>query len=327
MKEVDALLEEVRLACAAADCEHAVDLLEKAVRIQPADYQLHYWLGVCHSGGCRRHGYTDPDLAVEYLRQALRLARGATPLGRAAILAALGNTCLDSHSLKRTEAVRTSIECHRQAAQIYHGLGQAEAWAREKFNCGNACCELSELAGEDHWQEAISCYEGALTVRTRERNPERYASVLENLGTAYRQLPAGDHGRNVRTSIGCYRHALRICGRATHPARNAALHGNLGNAYLSLPASDETARERNARRALRHFERALHTPGCDRDSRQYAINQHNRAQAYLRLSDFEASMDCLQEAYRVFMACGEEIYARRIRAQMENIHRTARKEN
>ena len=315
---------DVQRACAGGRCEDAVGLLERAVRQQPSNYELFYWLGVCHSGGCRRHKLTDPDFALEYFQRALHLAPEADRLIRAAVLEELANSCVTSRVLPRATAVRTAIECHRQAAEIYIGNRKLEDWARQEFNLGNEFCDLSDLAGEDHCREAIFHYEEALKVRTRERSPERHAAVLENLGTAWRQLPSGDHTGNVRKSIRCYRQALRVYGPG-QPARTAALHINLGNAFLSLPAVDETASIRNARHALKHFERALSTPGCDREDRRYAINQHNRAQAHVRLANLEAAMDCLQEAFRVFVACGDDLYAGRVRSELASIHRMSKK--
>jgi tetratricopeptide (TPR) repeat protein len=320
---VKALLEDVRRACEDGCCEEAVDLLERAVREQPSNYELYYWLGICHSTGCRRHKLADPDFALEYFHRALNLVPEADGLPRATILEEIANTCLSSRAVPHITAVWTAIECQRQAAEIYVGHSRLDDWARQEFNLGNAFCDLSDLCGEDHWQEAIFHYQEALKIRTREHCPERYAAVLENLGTAYRQLPTGDHAGNLRISISCYRRALRAYG-AGQPARNAALHINLGNAFLSLPAAGAKENARNARHALMHFDRALSAPGSNRQDRQYAINQHNRAQAHLRLANLEEAMDCLQEAYRVFVACGDELYAERVKSEFASIHRLTR---
>lgn len=314
---VEAHFEEVRRACMEGCCEEVISLLEQAIRRQPSNFELYYWLGICHSGGCRRHKMTDADFALAYLHQALHMAPEADPLARAAVMEELADACSASRALPRAAAMRTAIECRRQAAEIYLGRKKLEDWARQEFNLGNAFCDLSDVAGEDHWREAIFHYEEALKIRTRERSPERHAAVLENLGTALRQTG------EVRRSISCYRRALQSYG-SWQPARIAALHNNIGNSFLSLPVVDETTRMRNARYALRHFDRALSVPGRDRQDRQYAINQHNRAQAHVRLANLEAAMDCLQEAYRVFAACGDELYAQRVRTELASIHSMSR---
>lgn len=315
--------EEIERACADGRCEEVVGYLEVAVREQPSNYRLYYWLGVCHSGRCRRNKLTDPDFALEYHQRALCLAADADPLCRAAVLEGVAATCLESRGSSGTGAIRTAIECQRQAAEIYAGYGTPDDWSRQQFNLGNAFCDLSEAAGEDHWREAIFHYEEALKVRTLEHDPERHAAVLENLGTAYRQLPSGDRLNNLRKSIRCYRVALRAYGPG-RAAGSAAVHIDLGNAFLSLPAEDERAGTRNARHALKHFDLAMRMQGSDRRDRRYAINQHNRAQAHLRLTDPEAAMDCLQEAYRVFVACGDALYAERVRTQLASIHRLSK---
>jgi hypothetical protein len=80
---MQSLVEEAERKCDQQQCEDAIGLLEEAVRIQSGKAQLHYQLGFCHSGGCRRHSLTDPDMAVEYLRHALSLVETCAPrLGR-----------------------------------------------------------------------------------------------------------------------------------------------------------------------------------------------------------------------------------------------------
>jgi len=222
-------------------------------------------------------------MAVAYLRQALRLMGADTGRARAAVLDELGNALIRGADAPRETALGDAIDSHRDAAQLYESLGQADDCARLHFNLANSCCELSDLTGTDHWQEAVLHYERSLRVRTRLADPERYAATLENLGTAYRRLPAAD-GSNVQNSIKCYRRAMHIYAAAAYPDKNASLHNNLGNAFLPLPGADAGLITRNARRALRHFDRALRIQSTDGSSRAYGITQYNRAQAYLRLA-------------------------------------------
>jgi tetratricopeptide (TPR) repeat protein len=223
--------------------------------------------------------------------------------------------------------LRDAIECHIEAAAIYRSLGMADDWGRTQFNLGNSYCELSEITGEDYWQEAVLHFEASLRVRTREKDPERHAAVLENLGSAYRRLSCGCPGDNIGKSIKCYRRALRIYAPARYPDKSAALENNLGNAYLSLPETDLKNQLRNARRALRHFDRALRVQCRDRSSRAYGITQYNRAQAHYRLGLISASenstavVTCLEEALAAFQSCGHERYIELARAQMERIGR------
>ena len=102
----------------------------------------------------------------------------------------------------------------------------------------------------------------------------------KNLGTAFRRLP----GQEAK-SIQCYRRALRIYTPAANSRKCAALHNNPGNAFLSLPCTEAKVISRNARRALRHFDRALHLQSDQPERRAYAITRHNRAQALKRLSE------------------------------------------
>ena len=274
-------------ACTEGRCEEAIELLERALLAEPDNFELLYRLGVCYGGGCR-HPLTRPDMAIPYLRRALRLAPEGS---RAAVLDALGNTLIESREAPREAALREAVECHCEAAAIYRAQGDLEDWARVEFNLGNFCCELSD------WQAAVSHYRQSLAVRTRAKDPARHAAVLENLGTAYRHLATAE---DIKKSISCYRRALWDF-RPGQPSRNASVENNLGNAFLSLPG----AAARNARRALVHFERALRILGDDKTCRTWAITQYNRAHAYLRLGRNEAAAACLRESSAAFRACGD----------------------
>ncbi len=314
-------------ACAGRQCASAIDLLECAVRAQPDNLSLHYSLGVCHSGACGfSHPQICPDLAVPYLRRALALLGERGGIVRATILDALGGA-LDRCRDTPDTAARTAIECYREAARIYEKCARPDDWARTLFNLGNSCCNLSDITGEDHWREAVCQYEESLRVRTLERDPDRHAAVLENLGTAYRRLAGGKPGDNVQKSIRCYRRALKIYAPATHPDKSAALQNNLGNACLSLPETDEKSRDRNARRALSHFDRALRIQSRDKSSRAYGITQFNRSQVYCRMAQTSPggnpriAVTCLEEALAAFQSCGDDRYMRLVRAQLERICR------
>ena len=267
-----ALTEDVEQACADVRCEEAIELLERAVWEQSGNYNIYFKLGLCYSGGCRRHTLTSAEIATAYLRQALRLLGPGGGVARAAILDALGNTLASTAGGARVEALREAIGHQEEAACIYSTSGEPDDWARAEFNLGNSCCELAEAADESrYWREAVAHYEEALRVRTREKNPARHAALLENLGSAHRRLDA-------RCSIGYYRRALQIYHHLSDPARHAAIENNIGNAYLALPETDPRTALRNVTRALRHFDRALRIKG------QCAITEKNRAQAFSRLA-------------------------------------------
>jgi tetratricopeptide (TPR) repeat protein len=304
-------------ACAAGNCEESIDLLEHAVRGQSGDFRLYYRLGVCYSGCCRPHTQVHPEMAVPYLRQALRLVGSDAGTARAAVLDQLGNALIERSHTEGAEPLRAAIDCHVAAAEAFESLGMAGDWARVEFNLGNSWCDLAEATGEDRWAEAVAAYEKSLLVRTRDKDPEHHAAALENLGTAYRQLAQA--GKSIR----CFRQALWIYTPAANPEKCAALHNNLGNTILSFPGDIA----RNARRALRHFDRALGLQAQHPDTRPYGVTQYNRAQAYVRLGDFKTAVTCFREAARAFQACGEERLLELIRTQSERIDgpkRTAR---
>lgn len=307
-----AAMDGVERACLAGKCEESIDLLEQAVRLRPGDYSLHYRLGICYGGCCRSHPLVHPDMAIPYFRQALRFLGDEPGAARAAVLDQLGNTLIERSRTAEADSLRTAIDCHLSAAEIYRSLGMANEWARIQFNLGNSCCDLSEAAGEHHWAEAVSHYEQSLRIRTRQKDPQLYAAVQENLGTAYRRLP------DFLKSIQCYRRALWVHNPTANPEKCAALQNNLGNAFLSLPDSGGNA-ARNARRALRHFDRALGLQSSQTESRQYGITQYNRALAHIRLARTSGAVTCLHQASRAFQACGEERFAALIRAQLARI--------
>src|SRR5581483_12047466 len=181
-----ALVERAERACAAAHCEEAIGLLEQLAPQQPGNYNLYFTLGLCASGGCRKHSQVSPEMAATYLRKALQLLGTGGGVARAAILDALGNALARTKGEARAEALHAAIAHQGEAAAIYQEHRESDDWARVQFNLGNSLCDLSEATGEDHWREAVSHYEQSLRVRTRRKDPERHAAVLENLGSACR---------------------------------------------------------------------------------------------------------------------------------------------
>ena len=277
------LLRRAGESCHEEHCPEAIDLLEAALRMRPADMRLHERLGLCYSGGCRAHGYASPEVAVAYLRHALALA-GPAPVDaplQARILDTLGNT------YARMRRFAGAVECHQRASELYLAAGALEDWAREQFNLANTWCETGQ------WFEAIACYRRAIRVRTRERDPRRWAAAMENLGSAYREL------RQYGDAIACYRSALRVYTISAWPLQNAALHNNLGNIYLAMAGT------RQARRALRHLDRALAVRTRELSPLDYAVTQFNRGHALARLLMPEGAARCFGEAQECFAAAGQ----------------------
>lgn len=323
---LSSLLEKAAEDCGNHCCESAVELLEAAVKLKPADSELYYRLGICYSGGCRRHGLTSPEVAVEYLRRALSLvADSKNSLACAGVLDALGNVYAGCSQLPRKLRFQAAMECHQMAASIYQSCGAGDDWARSEYNLGNAWCELPEGDFPQKWSEAIRHYEQALQVRTRECNPVRYAATMQNLGTAYRQLPTGERSANILKANECYRIAMRIFTLSAYPLQNAALYNNLGNSYLSLPFADEESRTRNALLALEHLDRALRIRTQENYPIDYAVTQFNRGHAFLLLAassvegSLEKAAECFQEAHDRFLQSGRARSARMVRKQLEQL--------
>jgi tetratricopeptide (TPR) repeat protein len=324
------LWDRIEKCCTHHRCEETVDLLEEALRLQPANSELHYRLGICHSGGCRHNSLTNPDVAVEYLRQALSLtASSEDSLFCAGILDALGNSYVCSRQLPKKARLEAALDCHRAAAALYRSRNMLADWAREEYNQGNAWCELPEEDYPEKWQQAILHYEQALQVRTRDKDPMRCAATLQNLGTAYRRLKTGDKAANVMKAAQCYRRALAICNLASFPIQHAALCNNLANAYLSLAMHDEKIRHRCARHALKCLDRALGVRTRAEYPVDYAITQYNRGQAFLLLTAedpqdcFIRAVACFQEAHDCFLLCGQAISAKTARQQVQRVRHLA----
>jgi tetratricopeptide (TPR) repeat protein len=324
------LLDRAAESCVNHRCNEAVGLLEEAVRLQPANSDLHYRLGICHSGGCRLNSFTNADVAVEYLRQALALTAASNDsLICAGILDTLGNAYVCSRQLPKKARLEAALDCHRAAASLYRSRGQLDDWAREEYNQGNAWCELPEEEYPEKWQQAILNFEQALQVRTRDSNPFRYAATMQNLGTAYRQLKTGDKAANMMKAATCYRRALEIYDLSTFPVQHAALYNNLGNAYLSLAMTGEKIRRRCVRHALDHLDRALCVRTRGEYPADYAVTQYNRGQAFLLLAvenrrdSYINAVACFQEAHDCFLLCGQAKSARSARQQVQRIRRLA----
>ena len=324
------LWDKIARSCTHHRCEETVDLLEEALRLQPSNSELHYRLGICHSGGCRHNSLTNPDVAVGYLRQALSLTTSsADSLVCAGILDTLGNSYVCSRQLPKKARLIAALDCHRAAAVLYRGQGMLDDWAREEYNQGNAWCELPEEEYPEKWQQAILHYEHALQVRTRDKNPLRCAATLQNLGTAYRQLKTGNKAANVMKAAQCYRRALAICHLSAFPVQHAALCNNLANAYLSLAMYDEKNRRRCARHALKRLDRALGVRTRAEYPVDYAITQYNRGQAFLLMTgddpqdSYVRAVACFQEAHDCFLLCGQAKSARAARQQVQRVRHLA----
>jgi tetratricopeptide (TPR) repeat protein len=331
---MSSLLDRATTSCLHHRCEEAVDLLEEAVRLQPANSELHYRLGICHSGGCRHNSITNPDLAVGYLRHALSLTVSAKDsLICAGILDALGNAYAYSRQLPKKARLEAALECHRTAAQLYLGRNQLDDWAREEYNQGNAWCELPEDEYPEKWEQAIKNYENALRIRTKDKNPLRYAATLQNLGTAYRQITTGDKTANVLMATDCYRRALQVYDLSSFPVQYAALHNNFGNAYLSLAITNEDVRIRCAQHALEHLDRALRVRTRAEYPADFAVTQYNRGQAFLLLVEedpqtgYVKAVGCFQEAHDCFLLCGHAKSAKSARQQVQRVRQMAAARN
>ena len=328
------LLERAEDNCMQHRCEAAVDLLEEAVRLQPSNPDLHFRLGVCHSGGCKFNSLTNPDLAVEYLRRALALtAPSDDSLICAGIIDALGNAYVYCRKLPKQARIEAALDCHRAAATLYLSWNQLDDWAREEYNQGTACCELPEDKYPEKWKHAIFHYEQALKVRTREKDPLRYAATMQNLGTAYRQLKSGDKATNARKATDCYRCAMEVYRLSTFPVQRAALHNNVGNAYLALAMADEKDRVRHARRALGHLDRSLRVRNRADYPVDFAVTQYNRGQAFLMLANedpqdsYVKAVACFQEAHDCFLLCGQARSAKAARQQVQRVRLLASSHN
>ena len=141
---LSSLLDRATSSCIKHRCQEAVDLLEEAVRLQPANSDLHYRLGICHSGGCRHNSLTNPDIAVEYLRQALSLtASSKDSLICAGILDALGNSYVYSRQLPKKVRLEAALECHRTAAEIYLSRNQMDRLGQRRVQPGKCLVRAS----------------------------------------------------------------------------------------------------------------------------------------------------------------------------------------
>ncbi len=323
---MSSLLDKAAENCMNHRCEEAVDLLEAALRLQPANSDLLYRLGICHSGGCRHNSLTNSDVAIEYLRNALSLtANSEDSLLCAGILDALGNTYATARQMPRKDRLQAALDCHRAAASMYQGRNQLDDWAREEYNLGNIWCEMPDEEFPGKWQQAIQHYELALQVRTRDKHPICYAATLQNLGTAYRRLPTGNKVVNAMKAARCYRRALEVYDRTSFPAQYAALRNNLGNAYLSLAMIDARIRRRCARHALEHLDRALDVRTRAEYPVDYAVTQYNRGQAFLLMPDgdpqdfYVRAVACFQEAHDCFLMGGQAKSARTARQQVQRV--------
>lgn len=318
MSDLKALIDEAAACCNHQECEAAIRVLEGAAQLAPDSWWIQYHLGFCCAGGCRRHSWADPDVALYHFHNALSLFQEpANQEERASILAALGNTYLVSRQLPLKARVTAAVECQEKAVAIYESRGRLDEWAREQYNLGNAWCEFPQESFPEKWQHAIQHYTEALRVWTRDKDPIRHAKTHQNLRTAYRELPTGDREMNIRRAFNCYREALRAYHGEQFRRENGSVHNNLGTAVLSLPAKDSRRSTHRAQMALRHFERVLCILNKEEAPSVYAITQFNRGQALVRLAAGEHSPELLLrrahlsflEARNAFLLAGQATLA------------------
>ncbi len=321
---VRCLIEAAGRQCAGQACEPAIGLLEEALRVEPSNPQLYFWLGVCHSGGCRRHPQTSPEMAEAYLRRGLSLTGSSgDPVLRANILNTLGNTIGILRHSSKAASLNEAIACHQEAGEIYWTSQLRDAWAREEFNQANLWCDLPEAEFPAKWKEAVKHYRNALRIRTMANDPQRHAATVMNLGTAYRQLRSPDMASDTVNAIRCYRDALRVYTREAFPEAYAELNNNIGNACLSWPARSEGSEQRHARQAIRHFERAKRVWVPKDYPCRYALLQYNTGCAYMRwgpsATNLETAVDCLSEAFLIAQSCSQTEIADLARSQLASI--------
>lgn len=314
--------------CHSHQCEDAIGFSEAAAQLDPANATIHYYLGICYSGGCRQHSLVDLQVAHVHLDKALSLlGAAADPLERAKIMAALGNTYAASSHMPLKARLLAAIECHQQAARIFQSEGRSDDFAREKFNLGNAFSELPEESVLNKWQNAIENYENALQVRTREKNPDAYAGTLQNLGIACRELRTGDRVENIKRSILCYRRALQVRRRGSHPHGYAALQINLGNSFMSLAEVEKSKAVRHGLRALRHYDQVLALRTEEDQSGEYAMVLFNRGEALVSVALGRACSEvylreacsCFEEAANYFQQLNNAELVRKSRQRLDTI--------
>lgn len=128
-------------------------MLEAAFAQQPCNAELSHQIGVCYSGGCRRHSQVSLRLAIAYFERALDLIgiHGPGEI-RAKYLDSLGN----AHWADGEPAA--AVPLLEEAARIYQQLGLREDWARTEYNLGNACCEAAATGVPSMWNEAVGHY-------------------------------------------------------------------------------------------------------------------------------------------------------------------------
>ena len=305
-------------------CKEAVAFWEEASTVTPGDANFHYHLAVCYSRDCHAQGLRDPQVAIYHYRQALALMPKERVLARATPLGDLGNTHLLAAPPSKASLL-TSLDCFQQAAEIYRESGRLDDWAREQHNLGNTWCEMTETEFPSKWEKAIGHFEQALAIRTRE-HPECHAATLQNLGTAYRELKIGNRADNIRKALHCYREALGVLRAPVASRRWAALHHDLGNAYLTLAFTGES-RSRNARRAIRHLNRALTVRTKLQSPFDYAATQLSRGEAFLQMAvagvggpcSLNQARACFQEAEDSFTQAGRMDLAEAARERWQRV--------
>lgn len=255
-----------------------------------------------------------PAGAEADLEAAIACATPVSPL-----LAAQLHLTLAETRLRRPGAEALAMQHYRQALALLAGSGLEDARAHAWLNLGMLYQERA--AGQRApLLEAVKCYQDALRFFKRATHPEMYALAQNNLALAYLSMPLTEASDQLRMAIAvqALREALSVVTREDHPGLWSSVRLNLANALQYLPSARP---EEHLAEAVALYEELLATRDPDADPLGYGRVLANQGNALAHLGVFAHARLKLQEAARLFAACGDHEAAATVREMLGDVER------
>jgi tetratricopeptide (TPR) repeat protein len=256
--------------------DKAIEPLEQALALRPADVQERNQVAVAHTAA--RLGNI-----ADHRRRAIDLHEGTLKLvspGSAEWATThnnLGVAWAHMPTGNRSENLHKAIAAFEAALTVRTKEAHPADWAMTQNNLGNAWRSMPTGDRGENLRKAIAAYEAALTVQTKDGFPSDWAMTQNNLGVAWQSLQTGDRAENLRRAIAAYEAALTVQTKDGFPSDWAMTQNNLGTAWADMPRGN---RGENLGKAIAAYEVALTVRTKDAYPTDWAVTQNNLGTAW-----------------------------------------------
>ena len=203
-----------------------------------ATAQAQYERGLALLAGATGEPVEGPRQAIACFRRAQQIwTREAAPERWAAVENDIGRAyqeILDEH---RAANLRTAIEHHLAALEIFDPVRHAMSWAWTQAALGAAYQNLPVGSALANARAAVAYHQRALDVFTQENAPLAWAWNQNNLCAAFELMRGGAEGEwvaRLRDAAACYEAALEVYTREANPVQHQIVARNLTRVCAEL---------------------------------------------------------------------------------------------